>query len=163
MTKNQMSIEEVEDCAKQMANEAVLFAKIGINSKNLWIDKILDHIALREGKQEQLPEKDRIYFNIWQHMKIMDEIKSLNTSHGIGALLEIITKADNSRVDRVSETKPEIENKIDFAGLWDKCNERDKLTFFKRHDESKCPTGTKYVARKYYIEKGLNHAEYMRW
>ena len=158
-----MKIEDVEDCARLIAEEAVVYNKIGVQLKNFWISKILDHIALREGKQEQLPEKDRIYFNKWQHMKIMDEVKNLNMSNGIGALLDIITKVDNSRVERIVEKKPQNEVQIDFAGLWDKCNERDKLTFFKDHDETKCPTGTKYVARKYFKEKGLDPSLLMEW
>mgnify|MGYP003628517447 CR=1 FL=1 len=163
MIKERMTKEIAEECAEQIVTEAVAYNKIAMNMKNLWIGKILDHWIIQESKQEQLPEEDRNYYNLFQHSKVMDEVKNLNMNNGIGSLLNFLSNVDNSRVDRVPETKPELENKIDFAGLWDKCNERDKLTFFKRHDESKCPTGTKYVARKYYIEKGLNHSEYMRW
>lgn len=163
MNKEQMSIEDVEDCAKQIAEEAIVFNKIPMQQKNLWISKILDHIALKEDKQQQLPEKERLFFNTWQHMKIMDEVKSLNTGNGIGSLLEIITKVDNSRVNRIAEKTHQPVHQIDYAGIWDKSNAKQKLTFFKDHDESKCPTGTKWIARDYYRKLGLNVEELMVW
>jgi|TARA_R110000824_G_C15121792_1_gene668186 hypothetical protein len=163
MNKEQMSIEDVEDCAKQIVEEAIVFNKIPMQQKNLWISKILDHIALKEDKQQQLPEKERLFFNTWQHMKIMDEVKSLNTGNGIGSLLEIITKVDNSRVNRIAEKTHQPVHQIDYAGIWDKSNAKQKLTFFKDHDESKCPTGTKWIARDYYRKLGLNVEELMVW
>jgi len=152
-----------EECAEQIVTEAIAYNKIGIQLKNIWIGKILDHWIVQESKQEQLPVDDRNYYNLFQHSKVMDEVKNLNMNNGIGSLLDFLSNVDNSRVERVVEKKLEQEMQIDFAGLWDKSNERDKLTFFKRHDESKCPTGTKYIARKYYIDKGLNPSELMEW
>lgn len=152
-----------EECAEQIVTEAIAYNKIGIQLKNIWIGKILDHWIVQESKQEQLPVDDRNYYNLFQHSKVMDEVKNLNMNNGIGSLLDFLSNVDNSRVERVVEKKLEQEMQIDFAGLWDKSNERDKLTFFKRHNESKCPTGTKYIARKYYIDKGLNPSELMEW
>jgi len=163
MSVQQMTKEIAEECAAQIVTEAIAYNKIGIQLKNIWIGKILDHWILQESKQEVLPEKDRNYYNLFQHSKVMDEVKNLNTSNGIGSLLDFLSNVDNSRAERIVEKKPQNETQIDFAGLWDKCNERDKLTFFKDHDESKCPTGTKYVARKYFMDKGLNPAELMEW
>ena len=163
MSVQQMTKEIAEECAAQIVTEAIAYNKIGIQLKNIWIGKILDHWILQESKQEVLPEKDRNYYNLFQHSKVMDEVKNLNTNNGIGSLLDFLSNVDNSRAERIVEKKLQDEMKIDFAGLWDKCNERDKLTFFKDHDESKCPTGTKYVARKYFKEKGLNPAELMEW
>ena len=163
MSVQQMTKEIAEECAAQIVTEAIAYNKIGIQLKNIWIGKILDHWILQESKQEVLPEKDRNYYNLFQHSKVMDEVKNLNKSNGIGSLLDFLSNVDNSRAERIVEKKPQNETQIDFAGLWDKCNERDKLTFFKDHDESKCPTGTKYVARKYFMDKGLNPAELMEW
>lgn len=152
-----------EECAEQIVTEAIAYNKIGIQLKNIWIGKILDHWIVQESKQEQLPVDDRNYYNLFQHSKVMNEVKNLNMNNGIGSLLDFLSNVDNSRVERVVEKKLEQEMQVDFAGLWDKSNERDKLTFFKRHNESKCPTGTKYIARKYYIDKGLNPSELMEW
>ena len=63
MNKEQMSIEDVEDCAKQIVEEAIVFNKIPMQQKNLWISKILDHIALKEDKQQQLDNKDDVEQN----------------------------------------------------------------------------------------------------
>lgn len=158
-----MNQETAEECAAAIVNEAIAYNKIGIQLKNIWIGKILDHWIVQESQQEQLPVDDRNYYNLFQHSKVMDEVKNLNMSNGIGSLLDFLSNVDNSRVERVVEKKLEQEMQVDFAGLWDKSNERDKLTFFKRHNESKCPTGTKYIARKYYIDKGLNPSELMEW
>jgi len=163
MIKERMTKEIAEECAAAIVTEAIAYNKIGIQLKNIWIGKILDHWIIQESKQEQLPEEDRNYYNLFQHSKVMNEVKNLNMNNGIGSLLDFLSNVDNSRVERVVEKKLEEEMQVDFAGLWDKSNERDKLTFFKRHNESKCPTGTKYVARKYYIDKGLNPAELMEW
>jgi len=163
MIKERMTKKIAEECAEQIVTEAVAYNKIAMNMKNLWIGKILDHWIIQESKQEQLPVDDRNYYNLFQHSKVMDEVKNLNMNNGIGSLLDFLSNVDNSRVERVVEKKLEEEMQVDFAGLWDKSNERDKLTFFKRHNESKCPTGTKYVARKYYIDKGLNPSELMEW
>ena len=158
-----MNQETAEECAAAIVNEAIAYNKIGIQLKNIWIGKILDHWIVQESQQEQLPVDDRNYYNLFQHSKVMNEVKNLNMNNGIGSLLDFLSNVDNSRVERVVEKKLEEEMQVDFAGLWDKSNERDKLTFFKRHNESKCPTGTKYIARKYYIDKGLNPSELMEW
>lgn len=158
-----MNQETAEECAAAIVNEAIAYNKIGIQLKNIWIGKILDHWIVQESQQEQLPVDDRNYYNLFQHSKVMNEVKNLNMNNGIGSLLDFLSNVDNSRVERVVEKKLEQEMQVDFAGLWDKSNERDKLTFFKRHNESKCPTGTKYIARKYYIDKGLNPSELMEW
>lgn len=158
-----MDQETAEECAEQIVTEAIAYNKIGIQLKNIWIGKILDHWIVQESQQEQLPVDDRNYYNLFQHSKVMNEVKNLNMNNGIGSLLDFLSNVDNSRVERVVEKKLEQEMQVDFAGLWDKSNERDKLTFFKRHNESKCPTGTKYIARKYYIDKGLNPSELMEW
>ena len=162
MTKR-MDKETAEECAAAIVNEAIAYNKIGIQLKNIWIGKILDHWIVQESQQEQLPVDDRNYYNLFQHSKVMDEVKNLNMNNGIGSLLDFLSNVDNSRVERVVEKKLEQEMQVDFAGLWDKSNERDKLTFFKRNNESKCPTGTKYIARKYYIDQGLDPSKHMEW
>jgi len=156
--------EEAEECAVQIVNEAIAFNKVGIQLKNIWIGKILDHWILKENRQESLPESDRVYYNLFQHSKVMNEIRKLNVDNGIGSLLDFLTNVDNSPIKRMSEKKPEKEeNKIDFAGLWNRSSDEEKLTFFKRHDESQCPASTKFVARDYFRKLGLDHTKLMKW
>jgi len=156
--------EEAEECAVQIVNEAIAFNKVGIQLKNIWIGKILEHWILKENRQESLPESDRVYYNLFQHSKVTNEIRNLNVDNGIGSLLDLLTNVDNSPIKRMSEKKPEKEeNKIDFAGLWDRSSDEEKLTFFKRHDESQCPASTKFVARDYFRKLGLDHTKLMKW
>ena len=159
-----MTKEEAEECAAQIVNEAIAFNKVGIQLKNIWIGKILDHLILKENRQESLHESDRVYYNLFQHSKVTHEIRNLNVGNGIGSLLDLLTNVDNSPVKRMSVMKPEKEeNKIDFAGLWDRSSDEEKLTFFKRHDESQCPASTMYVARCYFQKLGLDLTKLMKW
>tara|TARA_B100000795_G_C22582611_1_gene354396 strand:- start:166 stop:651 length:486 start_codon:yes stop_codon:yes gene_type:complete len=51
---------------------------------------------------------------------------------------------------------PRLQNqRIDFAGMWDAANDKDKMTFFERYDSQECPPATKYFARQFYRKKGL--------
>jgi hypothetical protein len=43
----------------------------------------------------------------------------------------------------------------DYAGMWDSSSDKDKMTFFERNDAKECPSATKYFARKFYRDKGL--------
>ena len=159
-----MTQEEAEECAAQIVNEAIAFNKVGIQLKNIWIGKILDHLILKENRQESLHESDRVYYNLFQHSKVTHEIRNLNVGNGIGSLLDLLTNVDNSPVKRMSVMKPEKEeNKIDFAGLWDRSSDEEKLIFFKRHDESQCPASTMYVARYYFQKLGLDATKLMKW
>ena len=102
----------------KFCNEAIAFNKVGIQLKNIWIGKILDHLILKENRQESLHESDRVYYNLFQHSKVTHEIRNLNVGNGIGSLLDLLTNVDNSPIKRMSVKKPEKEeNKIDFAGL----------------------------------------------
>ena len=159
-----MTQEEAEECALQIVNEAIAFNKVGIQLKNIWIGKFLDHLILKENRQESLPESDRVYYNLFQHSKVMNEIRNLNVDNGIGSLLDLLTKVDNSPIKRMRVEKPEKdENKIDFAGHWNRSSAKEKLTFFKRYDESQCPASTLYVARDYYQKLDLDHTKLMKW
>ena len=89
-----MTQEEAEEYAVQIVNEAIAFNKVGIQLKNIWIGKILDHWILKENRQESLPESDRVYYNLFQHSKVMNEIRNLNVDNGIGSLLDLLTNAD---------------------------------------------------------------------
>ena len=156
--------EDFEECAAEITKEAIAYNKIGVQVSNIWKEKLLSYWILKEAKQETLPEAERIYYNFYQHSKAMEVVRKLDTKNGIESMLNFLENVDNSRVERITEKKPELEeNKIDFAGLWDRSSDEEKLTFFKRHDESKCPTGTKYVARQYFQKLGLNAAELMEW
>ena len=159
-----MTQEEAEECALQIVNEAIAFNKVGIQLKNIWIGKILDHLILKENRQESLHESDRVYYNLFQHSKVINEIRNLNVDNGIGSLLDLLSNLDNSPIKRTSEKKPEKEeNKIDFAGLWNRSSDEEKLTFFKHHNESQCPASTMYIARDYFRKLGLDHTKLMKW
>ena len=159
-----MTQEEAEECAAQIVNEAIAFNKVGIQLKNIWIGKILDHLILKENRQESLHESDRVYYNLFQHSKVTNEIRNLNVGNGIGSLLDLLTNVDNSPTKGMSVKKPEKEeNKIDFAGLWDRSSDEEKLTFFKRHDESQCPASTMYVVRCYFQKLGLDPTKLIKW
>ena len=159
-----MTQEGAEECAAQIVNEAIVFNKVGIQLKNIWIGKILDHLILKENRQESLPESDRVYYNLFQHSKVINEIRNLNVDNGIGSLLDLLSNVDNSPIKRTSEKKPEKEeNKIDFAGLWNRSSDEEKLTFFKHHNESQCPASTMYIARDYFRKLGLDHTKLMKW
>jgi len=63
-------------------------------------------------------------------------------------------------VDRKKKQKerltPRLDyQRMDFAGMWDNSSDKDKMTFFERHDAKECPSATKYFARKFYRGKGL--------
>ena len=55
----QMTKEIAEECAASIVTEAIAYNKIGIQLKNIWIGKILDHWIVQESKQEAFPKKDR--------------------------------------------------------------------------------------------------------
>lgn len=159
----QMTKEIAEECAASIVTEAIAYNKIGIQLKNIWIGKILDHWIVQESKQEAFAKKDRNYYNLFQHSKVMDEVKNLNVTNGIGSLLDFLSNVDNSRVERITDKPNKTEFQIDYAGMWDKSSAEEKLTFFKRNDESKCPTGTKWIARDYFRNLGLETADLMEW
>jgi len=159
----QMTKEIAEECAASIVTEAIAYNKIGIQLKNIWIGKILDHWIVQESKQEAFAKNDRNYYNLFQHSKVMDEVKNLNVTNGIGSLLDFLSNVDNSRVERITEKPNKPEFQIDYAGMWDKSSAEEKLTFFKRNDESKCPTGTKWIARDYFRNLGLETADLMEW
>ena len=124
MSKVKRMTESVaEECAAQIVNEAIAYNKIGIQLKNIWIGKILDHWILQENKQESLPESERVYYNLFQHGKVMDEVRNLNVDNGIGSLLDLLTKVDNSPVKKIITEKKEEEVKITGLALraeWEK-------------------------------------------
>ena len=159
----QMTKEIAEECAASIVTEAIAYNKIGIQLKNIWIGKILDHWIVQESKQEAFAKNDRNYYNLFQHSKVMDEVKNLNVTNGIGSLLDFLSNVDNSRVERITEKPNKPEFQIDYAGMWDKSSAEEKLTFFKRNDESKCPTGTKWIARDYFRNLGLETADLMEY
>ncbi len=118
-----MTEDVAEECAAQIVNEAIAYNKIGIQLKNIWIGKILDHWILQENKQESLPEPERVYYNLFQHGKVMDEIRNLNIDNGIGSLLDFLTNVDNSPVKKTITEKKEDEVKITGLALrveWEK-------------------------------------------
>jgi len=155
---------EFEECAAEITKEAIVYNKIGVQVSNYWKEKLLSYWILKEAKQESLPESERIYYNLHQQSKVINVVRNLDTTNGIGSLLDFISKVDNSRIKRMTEKEHEKEeNKIDFAGLWNRSSDEEKLTFFKRHNESQCPASTKYVARDYFRKLGLDHTKLMEW
>lgn len=47
------------------------------------------------------------------------------------------------------------EDKKDYAGLWDTASDEDRMTFFDRYDAQLIPSATKYWARKFFRDKGI--------
>ena len=155
--------EEFNECAAEITKEALAFNRIGSHLSNIWKERLLSFWILKEAKQENLPESKRIYYNLHQHSKAMEVVRKIDTKNGIEAMLNFLENVDNSRVERITEKTNQQDFQVDYAGMWDRSNAEQKLTFFKDHDESKCPTGTKWIARDYYRKLGLNVEELMVW
>ena len=102
-----MTKEIAEECAEEIVNKAIAYCKIKPNVKNIWKGEILDYWILQNGKQESLPESRRDYYNLFQHSKIVDKIPSLNTNNGIGSLMDLLAKVDNSPNKKTMVNKKE--------------------------------------------------------
>ena len=109
---NLMTKEIAEECAEEIVNKAVAYSKIKPNVKNIWKGEILDYWILQNGKQEFLPESERVYYNLFQHSKIISEVPSLNINNGIGSLMALLAKVDNSPIK-----KPIINKQEEFKKL----------------------------------------------
>ena len=140
---DRMTKEIAEECAEEIVNKAVAYGKIKPNVKNIWKGEILDYWILQNGKQEFLPESERVYYNLFQHSKIISEVPSLNINNGIGSLMALLAKVDNSPIKKPIINKqvvgkklygPELkderkrefnamiaEQKIDKCSAWLKC------------------------------------------
>ena len=103
--ENRMTKEIAEECAEEIVNKAVAYGKIKPNVKNIWKGEILDYWILQNGKQESLHESGRDYYNLFQHSKIISEIPSLNISNGIGSLMGLLAKVDNSPIKKTTNNK----------------------------------------------------------
>jgi hypothetical protein len=95
-----MTKEVAEECASEITKEAIAYGKIGVQLKNIWIEKILSHWILQESKQDSLPESEIVYYNLFQHGKVMDGVRNLNMDNGIGSLLDLLTNVDNSPIKK---------------------------------------------------------------
>ena len=109
---NLMTKEIAEECAEEIVNKAVAYGKIKPNVKNIWKGEILDYWILQNGKQESFPESERGYYNLFQHSKIVDKIPSLNTNNGIGSLMDLLAKVDNSPIKRIMINKQVVGKKL---------------------------------------------------
>ena len=89
-----------EQCAAEIVEELIVYNKIKMNVKNIWIGKILDHWILQQNRQESLPESQRVYYNLFQHSKVMDAVRNLNTGNGIESLLAFLSQVDNSPIKK---------------------------------------------------------------
>ena len=107
---NRMTKEIAEECAEEIVNKAVAYSKIKPNVKNIWKGEILDYWILQNGKQESLPESERVYYNLFQHSKIIAEIPVLNIYNGIGSLMGLLAKVDNSPIKKTIINK-QVEGK----------------------------------------------------
>ena len=105
--ENPMTKEIAEECAEEIVNKAVAYGKIKPNVKNIWKGEILDYWIVQNGKQESSPESDRVYYNLFQHSKIVDKIPSLNTNDGIAPLMALLAKVDNSPIKKTIINKQE--------------------------------------------------------
>jgi hypothetical protein len=112
-----------EQCAAEIVEELIVYNKIKMNVKNLWIGKILDHWILQQNRQGSLPESERVFYNLFQHSKVMDAVRSLNTGNGIESLLSFLSHVDNSPIQKTLINKQEEEQKLSGAALraeWEK-------------------------------------------
>ena len=109
---NRMTKEIAEECAEEIVNKAVAYGKIKPNVKNIWKGEILDYWILQNGKQESLPESERVYYNLFQHSKIIAEIPGLNIYNGIGSLMGLLAKVDNSPIKKATINKQEEFKKL---------------------------------------------------
>jgi len=107
---NRMTKEIAEECAEEIVNKAVAYGKIKPNVKNIWKGEILDYWILQNGKQESLLESERVYYNLFQHSKIIAEIPVLNIYNGIGSLMGLLAKVDNSPIKKTIINK-QVEGK----------------------------------------------------
>ena len=107
---NRMTKEIAEECAEEIVNKAVAYGKIKPNVKNIWKGEILDYWILQNGKQESLLESERVYYNLFQHSKIIAEIPGLNIYNGIGSLMGLLSKVDNSPIKKTIINK-QVEGK----------------------------------------------------
>ena len=110
--ENRMTKEIAEECAEEIVNKAVAYGKIKPNVKNIWKGEILDYWILQNGKQEFLPESERVYYNLFQHSKIISEVPSLNINNGIGSLMALLAKVDNSPIKKPIINKQEELKKL---------------------------------------------------
>jgi hypothetical protein len=102
-----MTKEIAEECAEEIVNKAIAYCKIKPNVKNIWKGEILDYWILQNGKQESLSEPERDYYNLFQHSKIVAKIPSLDTNNGIGSLMDLLAKVDNSPIKKPIVNKQE--------------------------------------------------------
>ena len=112
-----------EQCATEIVEEMIAYNKIKMNVKNIWIGKILDHWILQQNRQESLPESQRVYYDLFQHSKVMDAVRNLNTSNGIESLLSFLSQVDNSPIKKRLANKQEEVKKLSGAALraeWEK-------------------------------------------
>ena len=100
-----------EQCAAEIVEELIVYNKIKMNVKNIWIGKILDHWILQQNRQGSLPESQRVYYNLFQHSKVMDAVRNLNTGNGIESLLAFLSQVDNSPIKkRIANKQEEVKN-----------------------------------------------------
>jgi len=112
-----------EQCAAEIVEELIVYNKIKMNVKNIWIGKILDHWILQQNRQGSLPESQRVYYNLFQHSKVMDAVRSLNTGNGIESLLAFLSQVDNSPIKKRITDKQEDINDLSGDSLraeWEK-------------------------------------------
>ena len=135
-----MTEEEVNTVANELVEELIVYNKIKMNVKNIWATKLIDFF---------LSEKQD--YNLFQHSKVMKRIPKI-PADGIQALLELIKQQNNQMETKLIADRSE--DKIDYAGIWEKGDEKAKECFYDTFNPKDIPMATKWVSRAYFRDLG---------
>lgn len=135
-----MTEEEVNVIANEIVEELIVFNKIKMNVKNIWATKLIDFF---------LSEKQD--YNLFQHSKVMKKIPKI-PADGIQALLELIKQQNNQMETKLISQHSDVQ--IDYAGIWDKSNDKAKECFYDTFNAKDIPMATKWISREYFKDLG---------
>ena len=88
---------KVEECATDIVSEFIVYNKIKMNVKNIWIEKLIEFFGLEK------PD-----YNLFQHSKVMAAVKNIPSENGIGDLLEFLKRVDNEAPQKLKDKKEEL-------------------------------------------------------
>jgi len=88
---------KVEECATDIVSEFIVYNKIKMNVKNIWIEKLIEFFGLEK------PD-----YNLYQHSKVMEAVKNIPSENGIGDLLEFLKRVDNEVPQKLEDKKEKL-------------------------------------------------------
>jgi len=88
---------KVEECATDIVSEFIVYNKIKMNVKNIWIEKLIEFFGLEK------PD-----YNLFQHSKVMAAVKNIPSENGIGDLLEFLKRVDNKAPQKLEDKKEKL-------------------------------------------------------